>query len=96
MLHAGVDVEEEGQVEVAIAPLALLVIDARLLVLANDTLLRARWRDLLQRTGVVQGVDHLESSVVRRLPFLGQRALSHDEDDLGGVLTAVERSPWNP
>src|SRR5512132_1493593 len=52
--EAGVDLEENGQVEVAIAPLAVLVIDAHLLALAEFALLRARRRHVGQRASVVK------------------------------------------
>jgi hypothetical protein len=88
--HAAIHVEEEGQEEVTIASEAPLVIDARLLIFADDTLLRAWWRHLGQRASVVQGVDHLDLVVlVVLVADLGAKNLVARKDDLGRVLLAV-------
>src|SRR4029450_1491827 len=82
-LGAAVDVEEEGQEEVAVLPESSLVIDAGLLVLTDHTLLRARWRHLGQRAGVIECVDDLDLVVL--VVDLGAKNLVACEDDLGGV-----------
>ena len=83
--------EEEGQVEVAIVPVALHIIDAGLLPLANYALLRARRRHLVQRTGVVQGVEHRNLGHAVRISR--QRALSHARITVAGSDARVERLP---
>src|SRR5829696_5109376 len=90
-VQARIDVEEEGQVKVAVLPEGSLVIDAGLLVFADDTLLRARWRDLLQWTDVVQGVEHLE---LGHILGLGTARFVAGDDDLGGMLAVVQRVPF--
>src|SRR5215217_5060771 len=83
---AGVDLVEEGQVEVAVAPLAVLVIDTRLLALAKHTLLWARWRHLGQRASVIQGVDDLDLRLfvaMHLVTVLATENLVAREDQLG-------------
>src|SRR4051812_14114391 len=76
--HAGVYFVEEGQVEVAVLPERMPVIDARLLALTDDTLLRAWWRHLGQRTRVIKCVDHLDLVVL--VIDLGAKNLVARED----------------
>ena len=87
--EAAVDVEEDWQVAVAIAPLAVLVINAHLLALANDTLLLARRRHLGQRASVVKGVQHWDLRLFVTVLATENRVAS--KDDFGWVLTAVQR-----
>src|SRR5215208_6961018 len=95
--EADVRLVEERQVEVAVAPLAVLVIDAHLLVLAKYTLLLAWRRHVGQRASVVEGIEHPDLRLLvagLAMPLviaLATENLVARQDGLGWVLPAVER-----